>query len=224
MSIDASFHGSRETTRPLEVDTRRQAVETAVPPATLPRVYHQQLHPAAYANSSLARASPAAQVPVMKLSNKRPRLPEDNALGGNGPVNNYSSSLVPAKKSNTRASQACDSCRQLKVKCDETKPCKSCKEKGHECKYGDPAPKTTNKAQAGFSACIGQLDQRLTAVEAILTKHLATSEPKLEPSVEDEDGRAPVSSFATNDASTDPANFRSIATPVLERRPSSAPR
>ena len=49
------------------------------------------------------------------------------------PVPSFADSVVPF--------QACDSCRQLKAKCDETKPCKSCKEKKLECKYRDPAPK-----------------------------------------------------------------------------------
>ncbi|KAL0942837.1 C6 zinc finger domain-containing protein [Colletotrichum truncatum] len=51
------------------------------------------------------------------------------------------------KRKATRASQACDSCRQLKAKCDETKPCKSCREKGVECKYRDPVPKAIDKSQ-----------------------------------------------------------------------------
>ena len=37
--------------------------------------------------------------------------------------------------------QACDMCRQLKAKCDELKPCKSCKEKKVECKYREAIPK-----------------------------------------------------------------------------------
>lgn len=37
--------------------------------------------------------------------------------------------------------QACDSCRQLKAKCDETKPCKNCKEKGVKCNYREPTVK-----------------------------------------------------------------------------------
>ena len=37
--------------------------------------------------------------------------------------------------------QACDMCRQLKAKCDELKPCKSCKEKKVECKYREAVPK-----------------------------------------------------------------------------------
>jgi hypothetical protein len=32
-------------------------------------------------------------------------------------------------------------CRQLKAKCDELKPCKSCKEKKVECKYREAVPK-----------------------------------------------------------------------------------
>lgn len=53
----------------------------------------------------------------------------------------YPSSMPATKKRNTRASQACDQCRQLKAKCDETKPCKSCRDKGTECRYRDPVPK-----------------------------------------------------------------------------------
>lgn len=37
--------------------------------------------------------------------------------------------------------KACDSCRQLKAKCDENKPCKNCQEKNIVCNYRDPAPK-----------------------------------------------------------------------------------
>jgi hypothetical protein len=43
--------------------------------------------------------------------------------------------------SNNRFPQACDYCRQLKAKCDETKPCKTCREKGAECVYRESIPK-----------------------------------------------------------------------------------
>lgn len=47
----------------------------------------------------------------------------------------------PPRKA-TRAAQACDSCRNLKAKCDEGRPsCSSCKEKNIECRYRDPPPK-----------------------------------------------------------------------------------
>ena len=46
------------------------------------------------------------------------------------------------KRKAQRASQACDSCRTLKAKCDEGRPtCQSCKEKGQNCVYRDPPPK-----------------------------------------------------------------------------------
>ena len=46
------------------------------------------------------------------------------------------------KRKAHRASQACDSCRQLKAKCEEGRPlCSSCKEKGIPCVYRDPPPK-----------------------------------------------------------------------------------
>jgi len=46
------------------------------------------------------------------------------------------------KRKAQRASQACDSCRTLKAKCDEGRPaCGNCKEKGQICNYKDPPPK-----------------------------------------------------------------------------------
>jgi hypothetical protein len=75
----------------------------------------------------------------------------------------YSSSM-PAKKKNTRASQACDQCRQLKAKCDETKPCKTCRDKGLECRYRDPVPKATDKAQADILDGIAALQASLSSI------------------------------------------------------------
>ncbi|KAI0012338.1 hypothetical protein F4779DRAFT_626040 [Xylariaceae sp. FL0662B] len=49
------------------------------------------------------------------------------------------------KRKAQRASQACDSCRHLKAKCDETKPCKNCREKNVPCKYRDPPAKQPDK-------------------------------------------------------------------------------
>ncbi|KAI3570938.1 hypothetical protein IWW34DRAFT_902374 [Fusarium oxysporum f. sp. albedinis] len=164
MNIDASSH--------------RQAVGTAVPQATLPSLYnHQQQHPAAYANSSLVLASPAPQESVVRPLQKRPLQKRplqhgDDLLAGDKPFDHYSSPFVPAKESgthkkrNTRASQACESCRQRKVKCDETRPCKSCQENGTGCIYSDPAPKVTNRAQARLSARVDELEQRFDEFEA----------------------------------------------------------
>ncbi|OLN86386.1 hypothetical protein CCHL11_06377 [Colletotrichum chlorophyti] len=80
------------------------------------------------------------------------------------------------KRKATRASQACDSCRQLKAKCDETKPCKSCREKGVECKYRETIPKATDKGSTDILEAIADLknsveasleaqNQRMTRIE-----------------------------------------------------------
>ncbi|PFH62617.1 hypothetical protein XA68_12869 [Ophiocordyceps unilateralis] len=80
-----------------------------------------------------------------------------------------------AKKKNTRASQACDQCRQLKAKCDETKPCKTCRDKGTECRYRDPVPKATDKAQADILDGINSMQHSLTT----LISHVETMNSRI---------------------------------------------
>ncbi|EXL39184.1 hypothetical protein FOCG_18203 [Fusarium oxysporum f. sp. radicis-lycopersici 26381] len=122
-----------------------------------------------------------------------------------------------AKKKNNRASQACDSCRHLKAKCDEMKPCRTCKEKGVECKYRDPVPKATDKAQADILEGLGSVqtslnsimsglgpsDQKLTNVESLLVELIAKLTRTTEPSADDEYKCAPASPYVDNSASVD---------------------
>ncbi|PON23525.1 hypothetical protein TGAM01_v207759 [Trichoderma gamsii] len=96
----------------------------------------------------------------------------------------YSVYSTAAKKKNTRASQACDQCRQLKAKCDELKPCKTCRDKGTECRYRDPVPKATDKAQSDIldginsmqstlqfmSERFENIDDRLTKIESAFSR------------------------------------------------------
>ncbi|KAH7326067.1 hypothetical protein B0I35DRAFT_125234 [Stachybotrys elegans] len=103
-------------------------------------------------------------------------------------------STTGTKKKNTRASQACDQCRQLKAKCDETKPCKTCRDKGLDCKYRDPVPKAQDKAQtdilegiqalqtsmATLTGHIAHLDQRLMKMEAFSRPGNFKPEPELD--------------------------------------------
>ncbi|GKU11934.1 unnamed protein product, partial [Fusarium langsethiae] len=93
----------------------------------------------------------------------------------------YSSPVV-AKKKNARASQACESCRQRKQKCDEQTPCGTCSEKGVKCKYRDPVLKPTDKTQADILDGLKRLDQRFTNIESLLHQHIATLAPTTEPS------------------------------------------
>ncbi|TWU79192.1 hypothetical protein ED733_008915 [Metarhizium rileyi] len=120
----------------------------------------------------------------------------------------YTSSAA-SKKKNTRASQACDQCRQLKAKCDETKPCKTCRDKGTECRYRDPVPKATDKAQAdilegitmvqhsitSLMEQVGRMDSRMTKLEASVGGHPNGSFAKMDPVVEEEQLRLRRSPF-----------------------------
>ncbi|KAF3353576.1 hypothetical protein VdG1_08243 [Verticillium dahliae VDG1] len=76
---------------------------------------------------------------------------------------NHASYAATQKRKATRASQACDNCRQLKAKCDETRPCKTCREKNVECKYRDPIPKPTDKTQTDILEGIADLKSMLSA-------------------------------------------------------------
>ncbi|EXA29710.1 hypothetical protein FOVG_18824 [Fusarium oxysporum f. sp. pisi HDV247] len=122
------------------------------------------------------------------------------------------------KSASSNWRQACDSCRHLKAKCDEMKPCRTCKEKRVDCKYRDPVPKAADKAQADILECLGSaqtslnsiishlggFDQRLVQIESLLSKRIATSAPETELSVEDEYKRAPASPYVANSGSVDP--------------------
>ncbi|KAK2666436.1 Zn(2)-C6 fungal-type DNA-binding domain [Fusarium oxysporum f. sp. vasinfectum] len=121
------------------------------------------------------------------------------------------------KSASSNWRQACDSCRHLKAKCDEMKPCRTCKEKGVKCKYRDPVPKAADKAQAdileglgsvqtllnSIMSHLGRHDQRLTNMESLLHQHIATLTPTTEPSADDEYKRAPASPYVANGASVD---------------------
>ncbi|KAK5652439.1 hypothetical protein OQA88_10483 [Cercophora sp. LCS_1] len=69
------------------------------------------------------------------------------------------------KRKAQRASQACDSCRQLKAKCDETKPCKSCREKKVECKYREAVPKQQDKVATDILDALLNLTQKFSTFE-----------------------------------------------------------
>ncbi|ROT41340.1 hypothetical protein SODALDRAFT_271152 [Sodiomyces alkalinus F11] len=81
------------------------------------------------------------------------------------PIYSHVSYAATQKRKATRASQACDNCRQLKAKCDETKPCKTCREKNVECKYRDPIPKAADKAQTDMLEALAEVKSILYNVD-----------------------------------------------------------
>ncbi|KAI1389620.1 uncharacterized protein F4822DRAFT_436990 [Hypoxylon trugodes] len=78
-----------------------------------------------------------------------------------------------AKRKAQRASQACDSCRQLKAKCDETKPCKNCREKNVECKYRDPPAKQPDKVTADLIEMLATMREEMNTKLSDMTVELA---------------------------------------------------
>ncbi|GJN86998.1 hypothetical protein PLIIFM63780_010580 [Purpureocillium lilacinum] len=84
------------------------------------------------------------------------------------------SSVASAKKKNTRASQ----CRQLKAKCDETKPCKTCTDKGIECKYRDPVAKPANKSQAEILEALAMMHSVMQSGLQMLNDRMVVLENK----------------------------------------------
>lgn len=119
-----------------------------------------------YDNGQQAPSTPGAYrphpAPPTPLSQQPPYDMSNHYQVPDSLQNAYSSSQ--SKKKNTRASQACDQCRQLKAKCDETKPCKTCRDKGTECRYRDPVPKATDKAQSDILEGISMMQSTLVAL------------------------------------------------------------
>ncbi|OTA70065.1 hypothetical protein K449DRAFT_321060 [Hypoxylon sp. EC38] len=98
-----------------------------------------------------------------------------------------------AKRKAQRASQACDSCRQLKAKCDETKPCKNCREKNIDCKYRDPPAKQPDKVTADLIEMLASMREELNTKLSSLTnleakvKQLNPGDDMKVESIEEED-------------------------------------
>ncbi|KAI2640071.1 hypothetical protein GGS21DRAFT_504950 [Xylaria nigripes] len=112
-----------------------------------------------------------------------------------------------AKRRPQRASQACDNCRQLKAKCDETKPCKNCREKNINCKYRDPPAKQPDKVTAdilemltlvrdeisSINKKVSKIDARLSNLENISMQGNSEAIAKLKIELMEEDEQPTVS-------------------------------
>ncbi|KAK8036782.1 C6 zinc finger domain-containing protein [Apiospora phragmitis] len=77
---------------------------------------------------------------------------------------------IATKRKAQRASQACDSCRQLKAKCDELKPCKNCKEKGIQCNYREPPAKQPDKVSADILEILQSLKAQTTSIDERMSR------------------------------------------------------
>ncbi|KAI1332824.1 hypothetical protein F5Y16DRAFT_127132 [Xylariaceae sp. FL0255] len=84
-----------------------------------------------------------------------------------------------AKRKAQRASQACDNCRQLKAKCDETKPCKNCREKNVDCKYRDPPTKQPDKVHPEIMEALTSFKEELMSMRAMFDQRFNKIENRL---------------------------------------------
>ncbi|KAI8396497.1 hypothetical protein FOFC_21045 [Fusarium oxysporum] len=120
-----------------------------------------------------------------------------------------------ARKKRKRVSQACNRCRQLKVRCDGVVPCERCKRMRANCIYSEHRPKLMDQAQAdilqGPSSVQTSLDsitsqlepanQRLNKTESHVPKDIATSAAKAGSPVGGECTRPPTSPYFDKGAS-----------------------
>jgi len=99
-------------------------------------------------------------------------------------------------------------CRQLKAKCDENKPCKSCKEKKIECKYREAVPKQQDKMAADLLDAVLAVRNQVELMNRRLVKierRMDRAVPAIEHSADmmDEDDDRPVSPHSAGAAPDD---------------------
>ncbi|KKA29624.1 hypothetical protein TD95_000703 [Thielaviopsis punctulata] len=109
--------------------------------------------------------------PSQPFLSQTPMMHQPNGYDAYQPEG-YIVTPVAGKRKANRASQACDNCRTLKAKCDESRPCKTCKEKGLECKYRDPTPKAADKVQTEILEGINKLHKLLD----VMNEHISQND------------------------------------------------
>ncbi|KAL7622774.1 hypothetical protein AAE478_006453 [Parahypoxylon ruwenzoriense] len=77
-----------------------------------------------------------------------------------------------AKRKAQRASQVVFP-KQLKAKCDETKPCKNCREKNIDCKYRDPPAKQPDKVTADMIEMLASMREEITSSLSAMKEELS---------------------------------------------------
>jgi len=170
----------------------------AMPPGT-PHSAHPP--PPPYPDDKRHLSFDSGPPPSMYRTSSYPPQPQPQTPISHSPYPDYPTSYGPhhgeipygsiqiatatGKKKAQRASQACDQCRTLKAKCDEMKPCKSCKEKNVVCKYRETVPKQQDKVAAdildtllilrgefsSFNRRISKLEQALKRVAPSVEVH-----------------------------------------------------
>ncbi|KAI5204651.1 hypothetical protein AUEXF2481DRAFT_25614 [Aureobasidium subglaciale EXF-2481] len=81
-----------------------------------------------------------------------------------------------SRKKSMRASQACDRCRERKSKCDENRPCATCKDQNLECIYKDTHPTKADKSNQALSDMVTEVLMSIKTISdrlGVVENHLA---------------------------------------------------
>ncbi|THY02741.1 hypothetical protein D6D02_05939 [Aureobasidium pullulans] len=163
----------RPSSNPLQPQPQSQQHHPGPPPNTRPQMEHPQAayaqpppHPQAeHVNYVVApMLDPYAQPPpgyYPQIQYMNPPLHMQNPN---------------SRKKSMRASQACDRCRERKSKCDENRPCATCKDQNLDCNYKDTHPTKADKNNQALSDMVAEV---LTSIKAmsdrlsVVEKHLS---------------------------------------------------
>ncbi|TLD22217.1 hypothetical protein PspLS_07783 [Pyricularia sp. CBS 133598] len=79
---------------------------------------------------------------------------------------------LPPRRTNARASQACNTCRRLKTKCDMARPCKTCRDRKGDCIYSGSVSKYHDRYSQllfdGLQHEMAKLQERTEHIERLL--------------------------------------------------------
>ncbi|TLD07449.1 hypothetical protein PgNI_10733 [Pyricularia grisea] len=79
---------------------------------------------------------------------------------------------LPPRRTNARASQACNTCRRLKTKCDMARPCKTCRDRKGDCVYSGSVSKYHDRYSQllfdGLQHEMAKLQERTEHIERLL--------------------------------------------------------
>ncbi|KAI1334259.1 hypothetical protein F5Y15DRAFT_429547 [Xylariaceae sp. FL0016] len=88
------------------------------------------------------------------------------------PVPQQIQAAASAKRKAPRASQACNSCRQLKARCDEARPCTNCREKGMDCEYREPPEKRPDKYTVDMLRLLSELKYEMSSIKGEVSQNI----------------------------------------------------
>ncbi|MCJ1355148.1 MAG: hypothetical protein MMC33_005139 [Icmadophila ericetorum] len=102
--------------------------------------------------------------------------------GGSFNASQNSAWINRQTRKNTRATQACDTCRTRKAKCDEGKPvCGYCHEQNLSCNYKEVAPAKADRAQKEIMDRLKMTEEKVDKLQSTIEKFMESLSSKQSP-------------------------------------------